>query len=370
MIDTIVLRIHNLESKYLHLANYLKQLNTKDYVSKFKSSTDSDLSESNIFFSDTKRILTLSHRSSINLPSSHYSISFQINDERDFIEFNFSIPKLLYSNNVMQFVDISSQSDDFVFTMLQSTLSRFFNQYLPLPPDWKDVEIQRIDLCFNQFFKSKNEALKYLSEQKKINVENARSDTNRFMDYDGTTVMYKTDNYSFKIYHKGTEFRKNDLSQLAKNPSNHGFKTNGNYESSVTKNNPLGFNLFDLAETADKILRYEMTCRNGLFNYLFKQYLKDDEGTVFNHHYQNIYKLRGSRRNKTIKSLHHEIYKSTSNEIDVFINKTLPNKKYQFRLDSPWDDMNSKPIELMENFNLLFSRQLFTCLHSFFRCIT
>lgn len=61
--------------------------------------------------------------------------------------------------------------------------------------------------------------------------------------------MYVTKNYSFKVYHKGTEFLKHDYKQLS-------------------KRNPLNLDLGKLQRQADCILRYEMTFRNKMFTYL------------------------------------------------------------------------------------------------------
>jgi len=58
--------------------------------------------------------------------------------------------------------------------------------------------------------------LKYLEQQKKLKDKYSRSSTNGAGDYD-TSLTYKTKRYSFKIYHKGTEFRQNDKRKLADN---------------------------------------------------------------------------------------------------------------------------------------------------------
>lgn len=327
MIDTVVLRIHGCE-KYSHICKHLIQLNSKDYVKKFKHNGLQDSSKDAILYSDTGRILDVSHRSSINIASSHYSISFLIHKERDFIELNFSIPKYVHSTNVLQFVDQHDTGVKHTYQKFLALMVDFFNKYLPLPPDWHDVEINRIDICFNQFFLSKKDALRYLEEQRTLNIDYARSEKNRFQSYGTTTVQYLTDNYSFKIYHKGTEFIKNDYGRLA-------------------KNNPKNLNLAELRDISDRILRYEMSAKKGLLNYLFKQRLKDDINTMFNHNYGRLQKLR----NKASQE---------------FINKTLPNKTFSFTLKSHWDNPQKPPIELFQDFNLPFNFELFEQLNLFF----
>lgn len=349
MIDTVVLRIHRLEEKYGHIVKYLNQVNTDTYKKTFRHYANENPTKTSTLFADTGRLLTLRSRTSINVPSSHYNISVDINKERDFIEFNFSLPKFLHSTNVLQFVDFHEQSINHTYNKFLSELDRFFNLYLPLPPDKIDVEINRIDFCFNQFFLSKQDSLRYLDEQRNLNIEYARADKNKFNSYD-TTINYITDNYSFKIYHKGTEFRKNDYNKLI-------------------KNNPKNINVPEMAETSDKILRYELTARKGLLNYLFKQRIKGDENTMVNHNLSMISSLRGTKRNlivNTIKDGKMLISASTKNNIELYLNKTINNKSFGFHLDSLWNYPSQKPIDLLENFEMPFDGLMFEHLHQFF----
>lgn len=351
MIDTIVLRIHHVKDKYDHLIKYLEQINTKGYVKKFHHQGLQDKSKTSIMYGDTGNVMDLTHRSSINIASSHYSISFFINEQRDFIELNFSIPKLVYTTNVMQFVDQHETGEKHTFNKLLNILSEFFNKYFPFRPDWEDIEVNRIDICFNQFFLSKGDALRYLNEQKNIAVHYAKSDVNGAKTYGTTevqTVSYVTANYSFKIYHKGTEFKKNDYPKLI-------------------KKNPMGFNLEELRDTADKILRYEMTCRKGHFNYLFKQRLKDDQNTIFNHNYEKILAIKSQKRNDLARNMGKvPIYVGSKKKAELFLHETINNKTYNFTINSLWEDPNAMPIELFECFDLPFNQELFIELNNFF----
>jgi len=346
MIDTIVLRIQGYE-KYKHIVNQIEALNKNTYVKKFIHEDLQNISKTSLFYADTGRILDVSMRSSIHIPSSHYDISVLPNKGRDFIEFNFSIPKYYHSTNVLQFVDQYDLSASHTFDKLQGILSRFFNEYFTSPPDWNDVEVNRIDLCYNQIFLSKADALRYLDQQRNLNIDYARSDVNKFGMYGDTTVMYKTDNYSFKVYHKGTEFKKNDYPKLI-------------------KNNPKGLDVQHLMDTADKILRYELTARKGLLNYIFKQKVKDDENTIFNHHFGEIGKLKNKKRNDLVRTAKTAIYTSTSSKADIFIHKTIDNKSFSFHLDSPWERLDSKASDLLDCYSLCFNKELFCHLHSFF----
>jgi len=79
----------------------------------------------------------------------------------------------------------------------------------------------------------------------------ARNTKNEAIRYT-SSLFYSTKRYSFKIYHKGTEFEKHDRKELAKN--------------NVTKHS-VDF----LQNVADRINRYEVTFRKSMFDYIFNQ---------------------------------------------------------------------------------------------------
>ena len=130
----------------------------------------------------------------------------------------------------------------------------------------EDFEINRIDLCYNQFFNSKEDSLNYLDEQKKLLCKYARSSKNNYRSYD-TSLLYITRRYSFKIYHKGTEFKKNDYPKIANN------------------GNPLNIPLQYFLDESDKILRYEMTFRRSQMNYLVNHYFAISKEKSLYHKY-------------------------------------------------------------------------------------
>ena len=263
MIDTIVLRIHNL-SKYPEIyEQYYAPANKKNsFTEGMVDKSTGEIFEMDycpaLIYHDSNRILMPRHRSHINIPSSHYHLSYSVDSKKNYLEFNFSIPKYCYSTNVMQFLNEIDSSANATFNKLISFLIKFFAENFIKTPLFEDIEINRIDLCYNQFFVSKEDALAYLDEQKKLLVKYARSSKNNFRSYD-TSLMYITRRYSFKIYHKGTEFEKHDAKELAKN---------GN-----PKNLPLQY----FQEQADTILRYEMTFRTSFLSYLMQHYFFTSE---------------------------------------------------------------------------------------------
>jgi hypothetical protein len=203
--------------------------------------------------------------------SYHYSFAYFINYTKDFIECNFSIPKYKFGSNVLMFVEHWNDRDfkyyeastmeynlNKSFTLLETFLKNFLrNEFILNTIDLKDVEIHRIDVCFNQLFHSREEALLYLEYQKKIKKKYARDEDGVMRDY-ATSLMYVTKRYSAKIYHKGTEYEKNDLKE---------------HERINQEKGKQYFNTKKFKEFSDKMLRYELTIRNGMLNYLHKHSL-------------------------------------------------------------------------------------------------
>src|SRR5690606_14776256 len=131
------------------------------------------------YFADTSNIRFISIRNSVYNASSHYNLSYHANYERDYLEFNFSIPKYIYGTNVFQFTDHSEINVAHTWTKFQNFLNKFLNDIFPVIPSYSDIEVNRIDMCINQIFESKKDALKFLEHQKTIKVKNARSEKNR-----------------------------------------------------------------------------------------------------------------------------------------------------------------------------------------------
>lgn len=274
MIDTIIIRIHNLSKYpviYEQYNSYSKKKNgmVATYVNEDTGELIENTYSLKYFYHDSSKFIPLVNRSSVSLASSHYSISYSVETTKDYIEFNFSIPKYKYGTNVFQFINWYDQSSQIIFAELKVFIDDFLMQMLAQQPLPNDVEVNRIDLCYNQMFNCKADALLYLEEQKKLLHHYSRSSKNRYRSYE-TSFMYTTDNYSFKIYHKGTEFAKNDTKEILK------FNTaNKLRQNKVTINNtPLTW----LQEQADCMLRYEMTFRRGMLKYLFDQAFLSEKG--------------------------------------------------------------------------------------------
>lgn len=279
MIDTIVIRFHDLK-KHESIVNELKiifngttkntaylspdetkmiqnceTLDVKEFIKYFQ---DSDKSIHHIHYSNQKKMNS----------SGHYYLNIHINYDKDYIEFNFSIPKYIFGTNILMFCE-HYWNKEFNFSLnssLDVNLKRIYDRLIKFIVgffkrefiddkviDYSLVEINRIDLSFNQVFDCTKSALDYLEYQKKIRKKYLSVNSNSFRAYD-TSLMYTTERYSFKIYHKGTEYFKHDRKE---------------HEKFNTEKGRDYFNIDELQSFADKMLRYEVTLRSSMLSYLF-----------------------------------------------------------------------------------------------------
>ncbi|WP_462265544.1 phage/plasmid replication domain-containing protein [Mucilaginibacter sp.] len=255
MIDTINFRLKNVSS-YPTIKNQYERTTQTGRTDMYINEDTGEITGSNkiraILHHDSDNIMPLSKRDSLFIASSHYSVSYHYVIAKDLIDFNFAIPKYLYGTNILQFIQYYDQTPQTIYKQLISFVKTFCKKHFSDPVKMTDIEITRLDFCYNQFFPSQYDALNYLEEQKELLTKYARSSTNKYKSWD-TSFMYVTGRYSFKVYHKGTEFKRNDRKELQ-------------------KKNPTGENLDHLQSMADRILRYEVTFRKSQFDYLFRQH--------------------------------------------------------------------------------------------------
>lgn len=265
MFDTVVLRVHNF-SNYTTLFNMLyakddaKNSMVKTWVDEETGLTKDIKYKAKLLYYDSDRFLPIIGATSHHIGSYTYAVSVLPNYERNTCEVNFSIPKALFGTNVMQFVDpYASLNTVNLRKKLFDYIKEFFKKYFYTDMNFSDLEMRRIDFCYNQFFYSKSDALKYIASQS-INAKKfAKSSSNTGRTY-GTgdtaeTIYYTVKNqYTWKIYHKGTEFKKHDYKKLCKN------------------NNIHQYNMDMLLDESDKILRYELEFRPGQMKYLFDKH--------------------------------------------------------------------------------------------------
>ncbi|NHN25844.1 hypothetical protein FIA58_009175 [Flavobacterium jejuense] len=173
----------------------------------------------------------------ITTASSDSSCKFSVNENTDTLKFELSIPKYFYGHNIAQFVpnieseryrknpffirEFEGQLKDLRIRLVEF-ISTFFQDLSVLLGiqnfnlfRLEDVEVKRLDLCYNQFFASKEMAIDYLLAQKKIYHSRVKKNTVIKQDYDTSFAFrHSTDGFYFKIYHKGAEFMHADFKKI------------------------------------------------------------------------------------------------------------------------------------------------------------
>lgn len=343
MLDTINFKIHDLEAN-IRLAEYLnKSLSSSGmstYVAEDKEEDTTTVRQKINFrryvkFHDRQNLLETKHFNEI--PSSHYTVSYQIDYVQDCISFNLSIPKYNYGSNLLQLIhhydsksyqpsiDMVTALDE-SFDFLKRFFEYFFDQFGNITVTKQHVEISRIDFCYNQVFPSRELALQYLNEQKRIRKKHMFNSSDAMASW-ASSVSFKSKSHSFKIYHKGVEFRKNDAPKMKKQAKKH------------------GYNISSMQDFADRILRYEATFRGLYLSNVYKRTLFRKNCTIWN---------RGLKLFDAVKSTGGYILEGKERTpfhelpFDLkklfFFTENIVNKKFNFYLRSDSDFMeSSKP---------------------------
>jgi hypothetical protein len=279
MVDTIVLRIHDLR-KHHDLVKFVNvNFNGSSKHTAIISQEDADeLRKSPIvddklmvdYFRNSKtgtHLVRYKSQDRLNSSGHYYFHAFE-NRDRDYLEFNFSVPKYKWGTNILVFArhmwdkdfvfyNHSSlkynldESFDLIISFIRTFFLKEFSDQCKI--DYSCVEVNRIDLAYNQVFRSKENALEYLEYQKQIRRKHSRSDIRNFREYE-TSLMYITKRYSLKIYHKGSEYVKSDRREHEKINKVKGYEY---------------FKVRELQNIADRILRYEVTLRSSMLSYLY-----------------------------------------------------------------------------------------------------
>lgn len=145
------------------------------------------------------------------LSSASYDINYFIDMTSKSATFEFSVPKYIYGNNLSEFPNQrGNEYHDLLIFLID-----FFNLEFKLPINLTDIEILRIDICYNYHFKTEENKNLYKNHLEYIFKSHFKEhSTISYSQHN--TVMYKTQDYSFKIYDKGEEFLKHDFSKIMK----------------------------------------------------------------------------------------------------------------------------------------------------------
>lgn len=175
----------------------------------------------------------------MQVASSDYHTNFRVLENKDSIEFTLAIPKYFYGHNIAQWVpnidsrryknnpfvvrELFGQADmlheriiEFIYTFF-ADLSELLSLPSLLNFDIRQVEIKRIDFCYNQLFQTRAMAYDFLTAQRKFYKTRVRSDSTVQQDRE-TSLFFRhsTDGFFYKMYLKGAEFEANDFPRLMK----------------------------------------------------------------------------------------------------------------------------------------------------------
>jgi hypothetical protein len=294
MIDTIRFKVCNITNRYPWLLQRLKtyygEKNYKEiHVTKEGYQTGRVLKKGTFFIKSSSR-----------------DINWKYDNVDNAVYFEFSVPKACYGTNVFQFVNHRTDlRQQFILSyaveienqleILHGRISRFIRAFLhdislhPVVSDAKarvlkmerdaislyDIEVERVDMCYNRIFNSKADALLYLDLLRSVTKKGLRKvKSNAVQVYESSLYMV-TKYFTFKVYHKGTEFFKTDRKGLIDINHAEGWRK---------------YEIDDLQNFANRILRYEIEYKKTGLNYLYKQ---------------RIYK-KGSASYKAFKKQHME----------------------------------------------------------------
>jgi len=208
-------------------------------------------------YPDSGNFIELSHVQNLVHDSWHYNASAFVDHQADQVTVNFSIPKMLYGNNILQFVQndkILGGDSDTVEYHLATLYQRFYKQVKRAVFLWygKDVpdhriEVKRLDFCFNCFFPTKQDAVLYFNALRDIKKKYARKATTSYNHWE-TSLHFSTQSHGFKVYLKGPEYDKHDR------------KAHSAYNK---QRGGLYYDTQKLSDLAHLVLRYEVTGRNA-----------------------------------------------------------------------------------------------------------
>jgi hypothetical protein len=295
MIDTVIMRIHNLR-KYQIFLKRLENETTRmrsDVFSIMDKSTVQKLRKTGRSEEEISQIMIL-HKTGQHIKrrevfkrqnrSNHYDLAYLLDHERDFVEFNFSIPKYKFGTNIL--MDVEHERDQYwryadcreFKHNVKRCVERFFlfikdflrKEFVFDDINLHDVEIYRIDVCFNQVFKP-GEALPFFNYQRMAKKKYRREEDKGRMDY-ATSFMHASKRSTSKIYYKGSEYRQNDKKEHLRINSEKGYPY---------------FDIARLEELASRTLRYELTIRNAELNYMFKHNIFRRDCSYFKMEYKD-----------------------------------------------------------------------------------
>ena len=212
------------------------------------------------------------------IQSHNYEIHYEINYNRDFIEIALSLPKYWFGNNLCQLVDHWFDDNFLKFKLnpwwqctpwgydrFRTVFNHFLDGCLVHPIKKEFIEILRIDICYNLVLRNEADTRFYMSEIESIKRKRWAKTQSGLASFkagaDTNGIYYSSRDFTFKIYHKGDEFKKHDYHKIKKR-----------FGEEVAKR---------IWEHANCVLRYEMEFRPGMMSQLFVSDLKNHNWNLY-----------------------------------------------------------------------------------------
>lgn len=304
----------------------------------------------------------------VQLPSYKSGVNLQFDNLNGILRVELSLPKYYFGNNVIELspiiksrfysyeldlVKLSTYVHTLIKKSIRSIIYDLSGQTLIIKnKHFQDISVSRIDFTYNQIFDNFSKVLHYLDcikECKPLEFKN-----NHPTDYH-SGVAYVTDNYGFKIYHKGVEFEKIQSKQIIKDNYHimkHREKEDITYFSS---NKYLSFkNITNLQKYANDCLRYELRSSSKNISYQFFSHMAFKHNDLFQCVRSNLFWIF-SKEWEPIKNYENNIYKYEVCDLVIlkegyyYKKNFIGNKLQLIRID------NKKMINRLKSFFLRYN---------------
>jgi hypothetical protein len=252
--DTIGLTLCNTDIYESYVSDVRRQIKESVKIGYFPNSVSSSFQFYDVeqLGREKKEILFAKHQ----IGSSFYGIVCQERPANKTLSFEFSVPKYWLGNNISALPVRNVNSHQELLDVLKDLLLNFFYDKFGIPIletsnvlDFKDLKLERIDMCYNHTFESVNNLDSYFDYLNDKIIENDKK-----LVYGSNTVMYKQRDYSYKVYKKGPDFSVHDYKRYL-----------NRYGRRIAD---------DIQETANRTLRFEITYRRNKLNSLFLDNIK------------------------------------------------------------------------------------------------
>jgi len=263
MVDSIVFNL-NIEKFPVETRNNIIRHWKKKESYKVGNSRSLNIDKTEAFLHhNVEHVFTRKHlHFTLPVSSGHYTLACDLDDINNTIQFNFSIPKFYYGINLIPNFYHYSFNDSLIYDQtfceknikcsfdiclnaIFESVNMLISETIPLRYLLENIYIFRIDICKNHLFDSEDHARSYLDNLKKIKVPYQSLHKPRIYDNE---IMYVFQDYSLKVYHKGSEMKKDiDKIKLCYNDAE----------------------IHNIFEISNRTLRYEMTFRTQKIRDIF-----------------------------------------------------------------------------------------------------